>query len=299
MRIWNTPTVISALFLFMLQGLLSGCAARNSENLKDLRPILFEHQGTQLTADIILPESYTGDNNVNYPVIYLLDGYWNKQSIGGFYKNLRYDNIIPEAIIVSIEYPETIENLNNQRMKDLTPKFDQGFGTGGDADAFLQVITQQLIPYIDSNYRVDKSRTILTGHSLAGLFTLYAMYKNPGQFTHYAAISPSALWADEYLLEVDTKYSTNNHSLEAQVYMTYGTDEYAPYVQALKRYIEQIQAENYDNLDLTLASVEGMRHTGMTSEGFIRAIVWAFSDLQPEGPSTFERINIEANRNCG
>lgn len=121
------------------------------------------------------------------------------------------------------------------------------------------------------------------------------MYENPEQFTHYAAVSPSALWADEYLIDLDNQYSKNNRSLDAHVYVTHGTDEYVPYVDALERYIAQIRAKGYESLDLSLARVEGMRHVGMTSEGFVRGIAWAFSDLRPEGPSTFERMHIEAS----
>lgn len=288
--------VIAALSLVALLGLLSGCAVHKKKASTD-RPLTFEHEGTQLAADVILPESYASDNSTHYPVLYLLDGYWNKESIGGVYRGLRFDNLLPEIIIVSIGYPESIDNFEDQRMKDLTPKYDKGFEIGGGAQAFLQVITHQLVPFVESNYRVDKSRTILTGHSLAGLFTLYAMYENPEQFTHYAAISPSALWANEHLSEIDNQYSKNNRSLDAHVYITYGTDEYVSYVEALKRYIEQIQANGYEGLDLSLARVEGMRHVGMTSEGFVRGIARAFSDVRPEGPSTFEQMHIEVNRN--
>lgn len=290
--------VIAGLYLVALLGLLSGCAMPNGET-STKRLLTFQHEGTQVAADVILPESYVSVNSTHYPVLYLLDGYWNKQSIAGVYRGLRFDNVLPEIIIVSIEYPDTIENVEDQRMKDLTPKYDKRFEIGGGAETFLQVITQQLVPFIETNYRVDRSRTILTGHSLAGLFTLYAMYENPEEFTHYAAISPSALWADEYLKEIDNQYSKNAQSLEANVFITYGTDEYVPYVEALKHYIEQIQANDYDGLDLSLAKVEGMRHLGMTSEGFVRGIAWAFSDLRPEGPSTFEKMHIELREKLG
>src|SRR5690606_2978337 len=120
---------------------------------------------------------------------------------------------------------------------------------------------------------VDKDRTILSGHSLAGLFTLYAMYQNPELFTHYAAISPSALWANQALAEIDHEYSENNSALATHLYITYGTEEYTPYVESLKSYILQLERQHYEGLNLSLANVEGLRHVGMKPEGFIRAIV--------------------------
>lgn len=127
-------------------------------------------------------------------------------------------------------------------------------------------------------------------------FSLSAMYESPRLFTHYVAISPAAVWANEQLATIDTQYSKSNSSLDASLYITYGTDEYTPYVQALERYIAQIQSRDYKGLDVSLGTVKGMRHATMTSEGFVRGIAWAFSDIRPEGPSTFERMNIEASR---
>lgn len=124
------------------------------------------------------------------------------------------------------------------------------------------------------------------------------MYENPAQFTHYVALTPSALWTNENLSEIDSQYSLDNLVLDAHVYITHETDEHAPYVEAIQRYIQQIRTNDYEGLNLSLASVEGMRHSTMTSEGFVRGIAWAFSDIRPKGPSTFARINIEASLNC-
>ena len=66
------------------------------------------------------------------------------------------------------------------------------------------------------------------------------------------------------------------------------------YADALRRYLQQLQHRDYDGLELSLASVEGLRHVGMTSEGFLRGMVWAFADIRPSGPSEFEKMNLQA-----
>ena len=80
----------------------------------------------------------------------------------------------------------------------------------------------------------------------------------------------------------------------AWVYITHGTEEYTPYVNALLEYQTQLLKHSYSNIQLTIDSVEGMRHVGMTSEGFLRGLLWAFRDNIPEGPSGFEKMHEEA-----
>lgn len=256
--------------------------------------LYFEKGDVALEVEVILPDAYQQNPSARYPVLYILDGFWTKEPIQRFYSNLRFDNMIPEVIIVSVGYPNSVENVEDKRLWDLTHVYDLGFEAGGGAPVLLELLSKSVIPAVDSQYRTDISRRVLTGHSLAALFTLYTMYQASATFTHYAAISPSALWADEALAQLDNTYAGKHQALPARVYITYGTDEYRPYVDALRRYLQQLQHRDYDGLELSLASVEGLRHVGMTSEGFLRGMVWAFADIRPSGPSEFEKMNLQA-----
>lgn len=281
---------LAAMFLFIITTACSNFPKVD----KGINIFNFNKSDVSLEIEILLPEAYESSGTKAYPVLYLLDGYWYKDSIKGAYGNLRFDNMVPEIIIVSVSYPKHIKNVVAQRMQDLTPAYDSGFKFGGNASVMLDVITQQVIPFVERNYRIDKERVILTGHSLAGLFTLYSMYQTPKAFTHYAAISPSALWANETLSHIDLEYSKKTNALRTNLYITYGTDEYIPYVNSLKSYISQLEGRNYVGLNLTLSKVEGLRHAGMTSEGFLRGIVWSLFDIRLKGPSGFENLNVDA-----
>jgi predicted alpha/beta superfamily hydrolase len=284
---------ILAVFLLLLAG---ACASPSKLEKKFFK---FNNDDVSLEIEILLPDSYVKSGNKTYPVLYVLDGFWNKDSINIAYDNLRFDNTIPEIIIVSIGYPKHIKDVEEQRMWDLTPVYDSGFKAGGNAQAMFDLITEEITPFIDKNYKVNKKRSILTGHSLAGLFTLYVMYKDPKAFTHYAAISPSALWANNALSNIDSNYAGNNNNLPTNLYITYETDEYVPYVKSLENYIHQLENRNYEKLNLSLAKVEGLGHVGMKSEGFLRGIVWSLFDIRPDGPSGFEKKNLDAQKNIG
>ena len=88
---------------------------------------------------------------------------------------------IPPHIIVSIGGgPKGKRNLQN------------GDATGG-RDAFLAFITTELMPYINQKYH-NNGRNILFGHSIAGLFAMYALLKSPQSFTGYILADPSFWW---------------------------------------------------------------------------------------------------------
>lgn len=279
--------------VILLVAMLMACPSFAEAN-DEQHQFYFEKEAVSLEVEVLLPDSYHQNPGAKYPVLYILDGFWTKEPVQRFYSNLRFDNMIPELIIVSIGYPDSIESVEEKRLWDLTPVYDTGFQAGGNAPVLLELLSTSVIPAVDRQYRTDQSRRVLTGHSLAALFTLYTMYQAPGTFTHYAAISPSALWADEVLAKLDNTYARKSSVLPAHVYITYGTEEYRPYVDALARYLQQLQDRNYQDLALSLANVEGLRHVGMTSEGFLRGMVWAFADIRPEGSSEFEKMNLKA-----
>lgn len=66
-----------------------------------------------------------------------------------------------------------------------------GLRTGG-AEAFLDVVEQELQPLVAGRWAIDPARQTLAGHSLGGLLVLHAL-ETERAFSAFAAISPS-LW---------------------------------------------------------------------------------------------------------
>lgn len=127
-------------------------------------------------VQVALPESY-GSTNVGYPVLYVLDGSSNVVHVTAaaqFLANAR--NRIPELIVVSIP--------NTNRNRDLTP--------GPGAAKFEKFLADELIPWVEKNYRTLPER-VLVGHSLGGSFVTHVMLNRPELFRGYVAIS-APLW---------------------------------------------------------------------------------------------------------
>jgi predicted alpha/beta superfamily hydrolase len=153
--------MIKHVTLFLIFLISLGSASAQSDNkiiVGKIVQIQSKILGEKRTLWIYTPDlnSSFRDTSKHYPVIYLLDGDTNFESLVGVVKNLSQVNgnsVIPEMIIVGI--------LNTDRARDLTPThissdppyFDSASSvkTGG-GQKFISFIEKELIPYIDSSY---------------------------------------------------------------------------------------------------------------------------------------------------
>jgi predicted alpha/beta superfamily hydrolase len=149
--------------------------------------------GEDRVVFVSTPASYDGLRR--YPVLYLTDGQFNfdeARSSAGF---LSRNQVIPPMIIVGI--------VNRDRTRDLyatRADFRRGariipFPNSGNGDNFLAFIQNELIPWVDANYRTSPLR-LFAGHSAGGNFALHAMRTRPLLFQGIIAISPWLAWDD-------------------------------------------------------------------------------------------------------
>ncbi len=238
---------------------------------------------------ISLPPGYESSPDKSYPVLYYVDAYWDTPLLSSLYGALIYDNRAPEFIMVGFSYPGDNVNYGLERRRDLTPT-DEGpdDGDSGGAPAFLAFIKESVVPLIETSYRVDPSQRALSGSSLGGLFTLYAMYEDPAFFDRYIAISPAASWDGGYLSRRDEEYAKTHKSLNARLFLSHGTGEYAPFREPIAQLQAQIAGRNYEGLALRNYQMQNLRHGSVKAEGYIHGLIWAWQDIAPTGPSGLE-----------
>ena len=159
-----------------------------------------------------LPENYNPENNVKYPVVYLLDGFSLKNNLETVYDNYM-GHYLPHMILVGISNRKnrtrdlTISQVKNRRGSAMN------VDTGG-AKNFRQFIEKELIPYIDKTFPTTNYRTLI-GHSYAGLFTLNMLINNNHLFKNYIAIDPSIEWDNQKLLK-QAKEKLNTQSYQGK-----------------------------------------------------------------------------------
>lgn len=167
------------------------------------------------TIWIHTPPEYTTSTDT-YPVLYLLDGGSHFKYVSEMVDFLSdfETNFISKMIVVAIP--------NTDRGRDLTPTFDL---KENGAEKFLSFIKDELVPYMDKNYRTQPYR-ILEAHSLGGLFGIYANETAPNLFQASIIISP-ALTGNENKLKVMfdfNAYLKKNNQLSQKYFVTIGNE---------------------------------------------------------------------------
>jgi predicted alpha/beta superfamily hydrolase len=125
-----------------------------------------------------------------YPVIYILDALWHFARVESLHSALVFDQQMPECILVGIDYPAPVPEVFKLRQEDLTLGQAADPGPSGGAAAFLEFLTTELTPWVESSYSVNPAERILAGHSYAGHFSLYACSAKPGFYRRVLAASP-------------------------------------------------------------------------------------------------------------
>lgn len=174
-----------------------------------------------------LPEGYDArsDATTKYPVLYLLDAERFFAPAAATVKFMSQLGTIPEMIVVGI--PST-----NHRTRDMTPthslkgpngETSQRGATSGGADAFLSSLRTELIAAIEARYRTIPYR-VLVGHSMTGLFALYAFVQDPALFHAVVAMDPSLWWDDQLLAKRAATQLSNRKDLRNSVYIATAKD---------------------------------------------------------------------------
>ncbi|TRZ46345.1 alpha/beta hydrolase [Robertkochia solimangrovi] len=149
---------------------------------------------------IDLPDSYNDPDEPghSYPVLILLDGETFFKTTSGIVhfmsSGTNRNYFMPETIIVAIENVDRERDFTITKIKTTRPN------TMGGGKHFLKFIENELLPYLDKNYRTQASRT-LVGHSLGGLLTVNAYLDENSMFDNFLAIDPSLWWDEATMLE--------------------------------------------------------------------------------------------------
>jgi hypothetical protein len=203
---------------------------------------------------IFLPKGYDEAGSGRYPVIYQLDGSYYGKSTAVLAAHFSCEGVIPtRAIVVAVGY--YYDGWIDKRERDFiyvgyggANENSNQTGVGGGKNFYL-FLKNELIPYIDANFRTDNrtyGRTLM-GHSLGGYFTVYVVFdqfkytdekNNEGShvgrdvpvFANFIAASPRIVNEMGFLMELErdvSRYYTG--PFPVSIYLTSAeTDETTP-----------------------------------------------------------------------
>jgi predicted alpha/beta superfamily hydrolase len=273
--------------------LIEGVVIPNTE----LSKIHSEIIGEDFLIYVQLPMSYKENPEKKYPVWYNTDANRGFPFVANTATFLTFPPAdIPEMIVIGIGYlTKGLEDWAILRTRDLTPtnnpetdeywtrmisemsgRKDINVRSGG-APLFLDFVANELIPYVESEYRVDTENRTLGGYSYGGLFTLYTLFKSPGLFHKYFAGSPSLHYDNEILFSYENEYAELHQDMNAEVFITAGGLE-ENLVDEVIRIKERLLRRDYPSLDLTVQIFENENHRSCVGAAFFRAMYVLHTD---------------------
>jgi len=241
----------------------------------ELRHMHSAATGRDYDIQISLPADYARNTRARYPVLYVLDGQWDFKLMLSVQGGLTYDRWTPQIMIVGITWSGANPNYDSLRAMDLTPAATRQLPGSGAAPQFLSFIRDQLVPFIETTYRADPRRRILMGASFGGLFTLYALFSDPGFFWAYMAGSPAVTYASRVGFALESSYAASHRDLPARLYIAVGSIE--PLASAVQELWGVLRGRSYTGLQLETRVIEGERHSGNKPEAFNRGLRWVFA----------------------
>jgi predicted alpha/beta superfamily hydrolase len=236
------------------------------------------------------PESYEADPERRYPVLYCLDGYWHFSYVSSIIGAMVWDRTAPEILIVGIGYQGDNPDYEVLRRLDYTPVRDPGVVGSGGGRAFLSFLKQEVIPYVEANFRVDDSFRGLGGVSLGGLFTLYAMFEEPDLFQGHIAAAPAlgvghrSLFAQESQFWVERPdepiyESRIPRELATRLFLAVGSDDQITGLTGdVVAFHEIISRRRYQGLSYKFRLIEGERHASAKIESYSWGIRFVFAE---------------------
>jgi predicted alpha/beta superfamily hydrolase len=117
-----------------------------------------------------------------------------------------------------------IYNTGVRRISEYTPTKDPRRRKGGKGDRYARMMTQELKPFIDREYRTRKSaaHTGVGGSSLGALVSLETGLLYPRVFGRLAILSPSVWWDNRSILDMVRAYKSDTR---ARIWLDSGTEE--------------------------------------------------------------------------
>jgi len=240
----------------------------------EVRSLESSATGRSYDLYVRLPEEYEQKPGMKYPVLYVLDGQWDFKLLDSIYGGLYYDQFVPAMIIVGITYSGEDPDYGALRALDYTPVRDVFFPGSGEGGKFLAFFKEELIPFIESEYRADSSQRALMGSSFGGTFTLYALFAEPGLFRGYIAGSPIVTFGNRDVFKQEAAYAASHQDLPARLFLCVGgLEEIAGPVE---EFMQVLRERDYIGLEMETRTIEGERHAGNKPEAYNRGLRFIF-----------------------
>ncbi len=164
-----------------------------------LRDFHSAHLHRNVKINIYLPPAYHNSPNSTYPLLLVNDGQ-DMQAIqmAETLHNLYHANRLRRIVVAAIHAGDRGQEYGTAGIPDYKNR-------GSKAAAYMGFITDELLPYLRSHYRLTHSveETAFAGFSLGGLSAIDIVWNNPQLFGAAGVFSGSFWWRSEPVRDDD------------------------------------------------------------------------------------------------
>ena len=267
----------------------------NHQKKEEVKPYkIYNSEVFSIKSDIIgkeykiyvkLPKSYKKSDK-SYPILMLTDANYSFPLVSSIYRRL--SSKVDPFIIIGISYAKG-EHFGTSRTRDYTPTYSPNEPNGytkesrlssGQADKFIDFMTNQLMVTLQNKYRIDASKKVFAGHSLGGLLANYMVVSKPESFDYYLSGSPSLWYHDKSILEIEEKYSKTVSDIKANLFMCIGGKEETQgeykMISDMYEFQKKLLSRNYKSLNIKSVVVDDEDHETVYPSFITKGIIMAF-----------------------
>lgn len=251
----------------------------------EVRRIQSLENGINYGLYISVPAEYERTSK-KYPVLFHLDADYSFAIAHNVVEHFTQRNNIDGLILVGIAYEGKSQDrftYRKNRVRDYTPTHvETGFYTdevvsfSGGGMSFIKFLRNELVPFMENNYRVSDDRGI-TGHSLGGYFATYMLVNHPELFNKYILVSPSLWYDDGMIFDTDFSTLTGYQDKTLRVFFAVGEHENQPWqgwpmVDDMQRMVGRLDSLGLRNLEVDSQVFENEIHNSIFPVAFSRGV---------------------------
>jgi len=273
----NTKAVLILTLFLSLDTLLAQESTPFTQNQIQVVPIKDTQNDRAYELYIELPENYSENPDKRYPVLYYTDAKWHLETLA-----VGQEYILTDLILVGISWQKDIDEAlikqhgeHVSRFRDYSvipsskPEIQNKYHLG-QAGNHLAFIRNDVFKFVEGNYRTDPSNRSYFGYSASGVFGCYTLLSQPDTFKNYILGSPALNGDIPYFTELA---AASKQALNANVFISYGTEEVEPLSNYGEPFIALLKARNDQSLSITHPVIEGTHQTAFPLTG-IQAVTW-------------------------
>lgn len=185
--------------------------------------------------------------------------------------------LTPPLLLVGVGYGGGYRSARNRRGRDYTPtRMSSEPSETGGAAAFHAFLGRELIPALAANYTFEADDLTVIGHSLGGLFVLYAAAVGGFGFRRFLAGSPSIWWDDRSILAAFSPDRMRTRPNPVQLFLSVGEDDTPSMTGDLTLLRQQLEQAPPEGLVFHEERFTSLDHYTALPRGFECGLRWLF-----------------------